>query len=119
MPLARSSTFDNQLSVFQPKMAPNLASCKHELIYDMIHSSELSITEMARAAGCNKRTISRISSNIRVFGSVKVPLIKDGQPRSITPVMLEALCDHLSLSNLPFSTTVFSYIKAWHLIVDR
>jgi hypothetical protein len=26
-------------------MAPNLVSSKHELIYDMIHSDELSITE--------------------------------------------------------------------------
>ena len=61
----------------------------------MIHSGELSITEMANAAGCNKSTISRISSNIRTFGSVKAPPIKGGGPRSITPVMLEALCDHL------------------------
>lgn len=30
-----------------------------------------------------------------MFGSVKVPLIKGGRPRSITPVMLEALCDYL------------------------
>jgi predicted transcriptional regulator len=76
-------------------MAPNLAPSKHELIYDMIHSGELSMNEMAQAAGCNKSTISRISSNIRMFGSVKAPPIKGGRPRNITPVMLEALCDHL------------------------
>jgi transposase len=76
-------------------MALTLAPSKHELIYDMIHSGELSINEMARAAGCNKSTISRISSNIRMFGSVKAPLNKGGRPRNITPVMLEALCDHL------------------------
>lgn len=28
-------------------------------------------------------------------GSVKAPPIKGGRPRSITPVMLKALCDHL------------------------
>lgn len=76
-------------------MAPNLAPSKHKLIYDMIHSGELSITEMALAAGCNKSTISRISSNIRMFGSVRAPPINGGRPRSITPDMLEALCDYL------------------------
>ncbi|CDM32992.1 Probable transposable element [Penicillium roqueforti FM164] len=30
-----------------------------------------------------------------MFGSVKAPLNKGGRQRSITPVMLEALCDHL------------------------
>ncbi|CAG8418802.1 unnamed protein product [Penicillium salamii] len=76
-------------------MAPNLAPSKHELIYDMIHSGERSITKMALAAGCNKSTIWRISSNIRMFGTVKAPPIKGGRPRSITPLILEALCDHL------------------------
>lgn len=61
----------------------------------MIHSGELSITEIAQAAGCNKSTILRISSNIRMFGSVKAPLIRGGRPCSNTLVMLEALCDDL------------------------
>ena len=30
-----------------------------------------------------------------MFGSVKAPLIQGGRPRSITPVILEALYDHL------------------------
>ncbi|OQE62925.1 hypothetical protein PENNAL_c0256G04169 [Penicillium nalgiovense] len=76
-------------------MAPNLAPSKHELIHDMLRSGELSMSQMAKAAGCNKRTILRISSNIRTFGSVKAPPNKGGRPRSISPVMLEALCDHL------------------------
>lgn len=50
---------------------------------------------MAKAAGCNKRTFLRISSNIRTFGSVKAPPNKGGRPRSISPIMLEALYDHL------------------------
>jgi hypothetical protein len=40
---------NNQSQVGQPKIAPNLAASKHELIYDMIHSRELSVSEMA---GC-------------------------------------------------------------------
>lgn len=76
-------------------MAPNLAASKHELIYDMIHSGELSVSQMAKAAGCHRSTILRISSNIKDFGSVKAPPNKGGRPRSISPVMLTALCDHL------------------------
>ena len=76
-------------------MAPNLAPSKHKLIYDMIHSGELSISQKAQAAGCNRSTILRISSNIRMFGSVKAPPKRGGRPRSVTPVMLEALCNHL------------------------
>ena len=52
-------------------MAPNLALPKHELIYDMIYSGEPSIIEMARVAGCNKSTISRIFSNIRANKGVE------------------------------------------------
>jgi hypothetical protein len=54
---------------------------------------------MAQAASCNRITILRISSNIRNFGSVKASPNKGGLLRSITPFMLEALCDHL-LENL-------------------
>lgn len=50
---------------------------------------------MAQAAGYSKRTILRISSNIRLFSGVKAPSNKGGRPRSLTPVMLEGLCDHL------------------------
>ena len=54
----------------------------------MIHSGELSIIEMAQAAGCNKSTI-------RMFGSVKAQPIKGGRTCNITQVMVEVLCDHL------------------------
>jgi hypothetical protein len=50
---------------------------------------------MAKAAGCNKRTIPRISSNIRIFSSVKAPPNKGGRPRSISLFILEALYNHL------------------------
>jgi transposase len=75
-------------------MAPNLAKSTLVLIRDMI-SSELSSSEMAAAAGCSERAITRIRSKLRLFGSVKAPPIKAGRPRIITPIMLETLCDHL------------------------
>lgn len=39
-----------------------------------------------------------------MFGSVKAPFDKGGQPRSITQLMLEALRDHLSKSPPYIST---------------
>ncbi|GAQ10147.1 hypothetical protein ALT_7468 [Aspergillus lentulus] len=73
-------------------MAPNLAKSTLELIHDMISSGEVTTSQIAQAAGCSKRAILRIQSNLRVFGPMKAP----PRPRSITPVMLEALGDHLS-----------------------
>lgn len=50
---------------------------------------------MAEAAGCSKRSIITISANLRMFGDVRAPLIPGGRPPVITPLILEALCDHL------------------------
>jgi hypothetical protein len=61
----------------------------------MIASNELTTSQIAKAAGCSKHAIIRFRSNLRLFGSVKAPPIKPGQRQSITPIMLEALCDHL------------------------
>lgn len=76
-------------------MAPNLAKSTLEFIHNMISSGELTTSQIAEAAGCSRRAIIRIRSNLRLFGSVKAPSIKAGRPRSITPIMLEALCHHL------------------------
>lgn len=76
-------------------MAPNLAKSTLVLIHDMINSGELTASQMAEAAGCSKRSITRIRSNLRLFGSIKAPPAKVGRPQSITPIMLEALCDRL------------------------
>ncbi|KAJ5471949.1 hypothetical protein N7539_008518 [Penicillium diatomitis] len=50
---------------------------------------------MAEAAECSERTIKNIRKNLRLFGSVHAPPNRIGRRRSITPPMLEALCDHL------------------------
>ena len=62
-------------------MAPNLAKSTLELIHDMISSGELTTSQMAQAAGCSKRAILRIRSNLRLFGTIKAPPIKAGRPR--------------------------------------
>nr|KMM64269.1 hypothetical protein CPAG_00621 [Coccidioides posadasii RMSCC 3488] len=77
-------------------MAPNLALSKLELIRDMITSDEsLTTSQMAEAVGCSTCAIKQIRSNLRLFGSISTPPINAGRPRSITPSMLEALCNHL------------------------
>ncbi|KAJ5142504.1 uncharacterized protein N7515_001291 [Penicillium bovifimosum] len=50
---------------------------------------------MAEAAECSEQTIKNIRRNLRQFGHVHAPSTRIGRRRSITPPMLEALCDHL------------------------
>ena len=76
-------------------MAPNLPSWKHELIRDMILSKSLTTSQMAYAAECSERSITTIRSNLKLFGHVRAPPNRAGRRPSITPLMLEALCDHL------------------------
>lgn len=76
-------------------MAPNLPASSREFIRDMILSKSLTTAEIADAAGCSPRSVTTIRSNLRQFGDTRAPPIRAGRPRSITPPMLEALCDHL------------------------
>lgn len=76
-------------------MAPNLAAPTLQLIDDMITSKELTAVQMAEAADCHERTIRRLRSNKRMFGTTKAPLNRGGRPRSLTPVMVKILCDYL------------------------
>lgn len=75
-------------------MASRLAPSQLDMIRDMISSKLLTTSQMAEAASCSKRSIITISAN-RMFGEVRAPLVPGGRPRIISPVMLEALCDHL------------------------
>lgn len=61
----------------------------------MILSKSLTTSQMAKAAECSKRSVINISNNLRWFGNVRAPPTDVGRRRSITPPMLEALCDHL------------------------
>lgn len=77
-------------------MAPRLAVSQLILIRDMLISGEpLTASQIAEAAGCSERSVKNIRSNLRLFGSVRAPPNRVGRRRSITPVTLEALCDHL------------------------
>ena len=76
-------------------MAPNLAESKHALISDMICSKLFKANEIAEVTGCSERSVYSIQSNIQCFGSTKAPSNGGGRPRSVTPPMLDALCEHL------------------------
>lgn len=76
-------------------MARHLEAWRRELVCHMIQSKKFSSSQIADAAECSKRTVKRIRTNLRVFGSECPPLNRGGRPRSKTPPMLEALCDHL------------------------
>jgi transposase len=91
--ILRNGTVD--LPYAATEMAPNLAASTLTLIHDMIVSNELTVPQMAEAAGCNERTIRRLRSNMRLFGSLKAPPNRRGRPRNLTPVMIQALCDHI------------------------
>lgn len=61
----------------------------------MIQNNTLTTSQIASAADCSRQSIIHIRSNLQAFGTVRAPRNGVGRPRSITPTMLEALCDHL------------------------
>lgn len=65
------------------------------LIHDMIRRC-FTTAQITDAAECSERSIRNIRANLRLFGSESPPLNRGGRPRSITPPMLEALCEHLT-----------------------
>jgi hypothetical protein len=76
-------------------MAPNLAVSQHVLIRGMTLNKSLTTTRMADVTGCSEHAIRSTRSNLRCFGTVKAPFNDVGRPRSITPLMLEALREYL------------------------
>jgi transposase len=75
-------------------MALNLAESQHAEIHHMIHSKSLKADKMAAVAGCSKRSICAINRNLYYFSSTKASLNGGGRPRSITPLMLDALYEY-------------------------
>ena len=79
-----------------PRMAPHLAESQHILVHNMITSkTPFKAKQIAKGAVCSRQTIQRMRTNIRKFGSTRAPPNRVGRPRSITPAMLDALCEHL------------------------
>ena len=77
-------------------MAPRLAVSQLDLIRDALLSSPpLTTSQIARIADCSPRSVRTIRSNLHCFGNVRAPPNGIGRRRSVTPLMLNALCDHL------------------------
>jgi hypothetical protein len=76
-------------------MALHLAKSQVALITDMLSSGLFTNAEIATAANCSTRGVGRIWSNIRYYSAPQAPRNGGGRKQSITPAMLDALCDHL------------------------
>ena len=57
--------------------------------------NRLTTSQMAKPAKCSERSITNIRKKMRLF-SPNPPKIPPGQSPSVTPVMLDALCDRLA-----------------------
>jgi len=84
-------------------MAPHLALSQHVLIQSIIESKllgEAAPTDelTAQLATCSLRAVRRYRSNLLHFGSTKAPPNSSGRPKTITPYMLTALRDKLSVN---------------------
>lgn len=77
------------------QMAPRLPLSKLEMIRDMIYSGSLNPSQMAAVAECRLRSIISIRNNLRLFRNARAPSARAGRRRSITPPMIQTLCDHL------------------------
>lgn len=61
----------------------------------MIRSKRLSNSQIAQIAKCSERTVTELRRKLRLSGTARPHLVRAGRPPSITPLMLDALCDHL------------------------
>jgi hypothetical protein len=75
-------------------MAPNLADSQHVQIRDMTLSN-CPPAKIANVVGCSECSVFAIQSNLCYFGSTKALLNSVRRPRSIIPLMLDALCEYL------------------------
>jgi hypothetical protein len=76
-------------------MTSNLTNLQYELISSMNSSGLFTNAEIVEAPSCSVRTVRRICSNNLYFGSTKVSDNGCRQKQSITPPMLDALCEYL------------------------
>ena len=76
-------------------MGRKLALLILEFIRDMLICNKFTDIQIAEAANCHKCIIRRYRLNLRLFGSVKAPPNKEKRLRSLTPIMIQVLLDHL------------------------
>ena len=100
-------------SIATTLMAPRLAASQHQLISDMILDGTLKQTDIAKVGGCSERSVRAIASNLRHFGTTRAPPNGTGPRRRITPLMINALREHLRVKPRLYldEMSVFLYNK--------
>lgn len=76
-------------------IASRLPLSKLYFIRDMLQSRSLTTYEIAEQAEGSDHTIKNIRKNLRQVGTVHAPTFRVSRRRTITPRILEALCDYL------------------------
>jgi transposase len=66
------------------------------MIIHMIRSKKFTMQQIADAAKCSRRSVSNIHRKLQKFGSARPCLVHAGRPPTFTPLMLDALCEHLA-----------------------
>lgn len=75
-------------------MPSNLALSQHDQIRDMITCKYRNVA-IAETVRCSTRSVQKIRSNLRCFGTTKAPPNGIGRRKMITPPMLSALLERL------------------------
>jgi transposase len=65
------------------------------MIQDIVTCKLYEDDEIANIVGCSPRGVQRIKQNLHFYGKTKAPSNGVGRARSVTPLILEALCEHL------------------------
>lgn len=76
-------------------MAPNLIVVQRHHIADLIRADQLSDVQIAAEIPCTDRAIRRIRANLQCFGRPTAPCHGPGRPRTVTPVMMQSMCQYL------------------------
>ena len=78
------------------KMARHLKPWKRTKIVHMIRSRKFTPSQIAKSAKCDRRSVTTVRKNLRLFGTAGTPSVPVGCPPTVTPYMTDVLCDHLS-----------------------
>lgn len=81
--------------IHSSKIVLNLVESQHTKIRYMIYSKSFKADDIAAVASCSRRSIYAINRNLRCFSSTKAPSNRARCPRSVIPLMLDTLCQHL------------------------
>lgn len=76
------------------KMARHLTPHRHTIIIYTIRSQRLTSHQITDAAKYSRLSVSNIYRKSRMFGSAR-PLVHAVRPPTLTPLVLNALCEHL------------------------